>query len=178
MQSNGITWDGITYYDPVLDPWIHAKDPESPNEKRKFICRRDPRDISVIWFLDPEKDTYFKIPYRNCEHPSINLWELLEVKRQIKQEGWDEVDEDLLFATYDRLQSLVREASQETQRVRKATQKKRTHAQKARQEQAQVEEASGRTDGPTPISQRSDPSVPEHWDDDDEVALYRESGSP
>ncbi len=175
VQSNGITWDGITYYDPVLDPWIHAKDPENPNEKRKFICRRDPRDISIIWFLDPEKDTYFKIPYRNCEHPSINLWELLEVKRQIKQEGWDEVDEELLFATYDRLQNLVREASQETQRVRKATQKKKTHAQKARQEQAQVDQASERPAGPTPISQRSGSSVPEHWDDDDEVALYTES---
>lgn len=175
VQSYGIVWDNIAYYDPAIDTWIHAADPKT-KKKRKFLCRRDPRDISHIWFLDLDKDMYFKIPYRNVEHPSINLWELREIRRQLRLEGYAQVNEELLFATYERLQQIIRDASQETQATRKANQKKRTYAAKAEAELAQVN-ASRR---PSPSGKSSiaenqvPPSVLDDWEDGDVVERFVE----
>lgn len=71
VQSHGIMIDEIQYYDDVLKPWIHSLDPRDTTgkRKRKFIVRRDPRDISRIYFYDPELKQYFEIPYRHTVHP-------------------------------------------------------------------------------------------------------------
>jgi putative transposase len=176
VQSYGIVLDNITYYDPLVDPWIHSRDPKT-KKKRKFICRRDPRDISHIWFLDPEKDIYFKIPYRNVEYPSINLWELREVRKQLRKEGYEEVNEALIFDTYDRLQQIVRNASQATQTTRKALQKKKTYASKARAEEAQVKASEPKQPrSPSAVfGNANTSSITDTWNDDDEVARFVEA---
>jgi putative transposase len=110
VQADGITVNNITYYDPLIDPWIHAVD-QKTEKKRKFICRQDPRDVSVLWFLDPEKHCYFRIPYRNPEHPSMTLWEYREVRAQLRAEGVSTVNETLIFETYERLERIRRDAS-------------------------------------------------------------------
>ena len=55
VQRHGIVIDEIPYYDDVLRPWINATDPRDATgkRKRKFIIRRDPRDLSRIYFYDP-----------------------------------------------------------------------------------------------------------------------------
>jgi putative transposase len=65
VQPYGILIDQIAYYSDVLRRWVNAADPEEPAHKRKFTVRRDPRDISVIHFWDPEAREYFRIPYRD-----------------------------------------------------------------------------------------------------------------
>ena len=37
-----------------LRPWIAATNPTNPRQARQFIFRIDPRDLSVIWFYDPD----------------------------------------------------------------------------------------------------------------------------
>ncbi|GGP22888.1 transposase [Silvimonas iriomotensis] len=54
VQPYGILLDDIYYYHEVLNPWINAMDPELTRYKRKFIVRRDPRNISQLYFFDPE----------------------------------------------------------------------------------------------------------------------------
>lgn len=153
VQRYGIVWDTVTYYDPVLDPWILARDPADPKRRRKFVVRRDPRDISFVWFLNPDTDTYFRIPYRRIEHPSINLWELRAVRAHLREQGREEVDEDVLFETYDELQRIRKSASDRTQTARKEAQKKRTYEKKRAAEAAQVAAAKtrpARPDAPAP----------------------------
>src|SRR5690606_16947913 len=112
------------------------------------------RDISVLWFLDPSKNRYFKIPYRNPEYPSITLWEYNRVRAQLKEEGHSTVNEELVFDTYDRLDRLRKEASDATQSARKEAQKKRINERKATAERAQVDAAHAAANGgvkaPTP----------------------------
>jgi putative transposase len=172
VQKDGVTWDVITYYDPVIDRWIRSMDPLNPSKRRKFVCRRDPRDLSSIWFLDPDRDIYFKIPYRKSEHPSLNLWELRAVRASLKERGIEEVDEDIIFQTYDELQAIRSSASQKTQAARKANQKKTVHKQKAKAEQAQVDQTRDRF-APTGSSDesRSAASTVLLADDDDIVPM-------
>jgi putative transposase len=138
VQSHGIVIDEIHYYDDVLKPWIHHRDPRATTGKRKqqFIVRRDPRDISRIYFYDPELKQHFEIPYRNTTHPPISVWELREVQRTLKEAGHKAVNEDLIFDAYNRLRALEAEAVRETKKARRAAQRRRDHGQ-ANQPQAE-----------------------------------------
>ncbi len=51
VQRSGISLDEMHYFADVLRRWINARDPEDPTRKRQFIVRRDPRDISVVYFM-------------------------------------------------------------------------------------------------------------------------------
>ena len=131
VQPHGMVIDEIQYYDDVLKPWIHSTDPHDSTgkRKRKFIVRRDPRDISRVYFYDPELKQYFEIPYRNTAHPPISIWELREVRRKLKDEGRKSVNEDLIFDAYNRLRVLEAEAVHETKKARRVAQRRRGHGQ-------------------------------------------------
>jgi putative transposase len=128
IQRYGLQLDNICYYHDVLKKWIKASDPAHPKRKRKFTVRRDPRDISVIYFYDPELQEYFAIPYRNPMYPAMSLWELREVKRRRKEAGHQAVDEAQLFAAYNRLKAIEEAAVRETQAARRKSQRQRLHA--------------------------------------------------
>ncbi len=131
VQPHGMVIDEIQYYDDVVKPWIHSTDPHDSTgkRKRKFIVRRDPRDISRVYFYDPELKQYFEIPYRNTAHPPISIWELREVRRKLKDEGRKSVNEDLIFDAYNRLRVLEAEAVHETKKARRVAQRRRGHGQ-------------------------------------------------
>lgn len=163
VQAYGIALDGVRYYDPVLDPWVGRKDPKTA-KPRSFIIRRDPRDISVIWFLDPNTDQYYPVPYRNLSHPHMTLWELREVRAQLKREGQAEVDEEMIFATYERLNRLKQDAQTSTVSARMAMQKRRERGRRKVLEDAQ--------DGT--VGRKPGPSIPldDEWGEDGELSPY------
>jgi putative transposase len=127
IQSNGIVVDDIQYFHDVMRKWINAKDPSDLKAKRKFIFRRDPRDISIVWFYDPLLGEYFPIPYRNTSHPPISVWELREIRKRITENGKQLVNEDSIFRAYARMQEIEEKAHSSTASANRTKQKKRSH---------------------------------------------------
>lgn len=119
VQQYGIQIDLINYYDPILKPYINSVDPENPKNRREFILRRDPRDISKVYFYDPIEKAYYPIPYANMGHPAMSLWELNEVKRQLKAEGKKQVDEDIIFDALGRMRAAIQKAQASTKSARR-----------------------------------------------------------
>jgi len=119
VQQYGIQIDEISYYDKVLDPYINSVDPVNPKAKRKFLVRRDPRNVGKVHFFDPVEKRYAPLPYRDIAHPAMSLWELKEVQRTLKEQGSRQVDEFLIFETLDRLRARVEEAQQKTKAARR-----------------------------------------------------------
>lgn len=140
IQGYGVVIDEIHYYHDVLRRHINAKDPDHPKSKRKFVFRRDPRNISQIYFYDPEVKLYYSIPYRDISHPSMSIWELREVRRQLEAEGHENVNEQLIFDAYQRMRRQEEDAVRETKRARRARQRRADH-QKAEQPKAAQEYA-------------------------------------
>lgn len=124
VQQYGVALDEIHYWHDVLRPWIGATEPNNQKIARKFIFRRDPRDISTIWFYDPELRTYFTIPYRDGSHPVISIWELREAKRVLKAEGKKHIDEHMIFSAYERMKMIEQEAEGKTKAARRAQQRR------------------------------------------------------
>ena len=119
IQQYGISIDNIIYNGDVLKCWVNAKEDGGSSLKRKFIIRRDPRNISVIYFYDPDLKQYFDIPYSNPTRPVISLWELKEVRRRLKTEGIESIDEDSIFKAYDKLHNMVESSVKKTQKARR-----------------------------------------------------------
>lgn len=147
VQDYGLMVDDVYYYHDVLRPWINATVPGKSKLKRKFIIRRDPRDISAVWFFDPELDLYFEIPYRDLSHPSISIWELRAAKKQLLDDGRKEINEMLIFDAYDKMNYIRDESQRLTKTHRKQAQRKKQHgAMKKSVKQTKVVEKNGLVD--------------------------------
>jgi putative transposase len=132
VQQYGVVVDDIHYYSDVLRRFVNAMDPDRPKNKRKFIFKRDPRDISVLYFHDPELKQYFEIPYRDSSHPPMNVWDLRAAKRRIEDEGMAEINESLIFNAYEQMRAQEERAVTETKQMRRARQRRFLHQQIAR----------------------------------------------
>lgn len=124
----GIKWSKIHYYSDILDRWINEK---KGGKSVKHILRRDPHDISKIYFFDPELEKYFDVPYSNIAHPSIDQWELQQAqvflaKRGLKKSGQDE---DAIFEGIRKMREIEIISRAETA---KASRVKRRNAEKKR----------------------------------------------
>lgn len=121
VQRYGVSIDGISYYGDILRKWIHAyNQPHSMDRsKKKFAFKRDPRDISTIYFYDPQTEQYYDIHYRNTSYPSITIWEHREVLRVLRERGIARVDENIIFETYARLRNMENNAVSNTASARR-----------------------------------------------------------
>jgi putative transposase len=119
VQNYGIRLDNIHYNSPELKRFVNAVDLRTSG-KRKFIVRRDPRDISVLYFYDPDAKRYITVPYRKRSHPKMSLFELRIVLARIEERGKiDKVTEDEIFRTYAELKAIEDPARKETKKARR-----------------------------------------------------------
>lgn len=130
VQTYGVAIDGIKYYDASLRPWINATDPENKNNKRQFTFRRDPRDISAIWFSDPTLNQYFKIPCSDQSIPSLSLWELREAKARLKKQGHADINESLILRALTEMREEVEQSTTKTKKARRKAQRRKDHERK------------------------------------------------
>lgn len=127
VQTYGVSIDGLNYYADVLRSWINSTDPTDRKKKREFIFRRDPRDISAIWFYDPEAKEYFKVPFANQTLPSMSIWEYQQAREETRKRGQASVNEHQILQAITELRHKVEESKEKTKRARRMSQRRREH---------------------------------------------------
>lgn len=127
LQPYGVAIDGLRYYADVLRPHINATDPKNPKLKRKFIFRRDPRDISVIWFYDSDLKEYYRVPFANQQLLPMSVWEFHAVRDKARREGMKSVNESLILQGTTEMRAIVEEASAKTKKARRQAQRRLEH---------------------------------------------------
>lgn len=130
VQTFGVTIEGRTYYAEALRPWINAEDPGDHTKKRTFIFRRDPRDISSVWFRDPTLNQYFQIPFADQSLPSMSVWEYDQVKARLRKEGADSVNDAQVLRTITELRDQVDDSKERTKKARRQAQRRVEHEKK------------------------------------------------
>lgn len=123
IQEYGVVIDNIHYYADVLRPWIHGRDPDNAKLKRKFVFARDPRDIGEIYFLDPETQTYYPVPYRDLTRPRISVWELNAVLKYISERPELQPDEATIFEGLAEMARIEEGAAEKSRSVRRKAQR-------------------------------------------------------
>ncbi|EDV9406556.1 Mu transposase C-terminal domain-containing protein [Enterobacter hormaechei] len=114
LTRTGFVIDHIHYYADAVKPWIARRD-----RLPAFMIRRDPRDISRIWVLEPEGQHYLEIPYRTLSHPAVTLWEQRQALAKLRQQGRDQVDEAALFRMIGQMREIVTTAQKATRKARR-----------------------------------------------------------
>jgi len=127
VQNYGVAIDGIRYYADVLRPWINSSEPDNPHAKRKFIFRRDPRNIKIIWFFDPDIKQYYSIPFANQAMPEMSIWEYNNTCEYLKKAG-GEINEHEILRAITELREQVDESKSLTRKARRNRQKRIHHA--------------------------------------------------
>lgn len=144
IQHTGVMIDGLHYYDPCLNHYININDSQT-KKKQKFIFRQDPRDISSVWFYDPQLQQYFKIPFANQALPPMSIWEYNLIKKQVKERSGT-VNEALIHAAWDEMQTLIEDASKNTKTMRRREQRRKTHVKSQHYHQIEKEPLAGSQD--------------------------------
>lgn len=132
VQDYGVLIDRVHYFHDVLRPWVGARDPKYPKHSRKFRFRYDPRDISELYFYDPDVGRYFAIPYRDTGLPPVSVWELRAAQQKAEEIGLDVYSEREVFSLITRQREIEDSAAAKTKTARRAKQQRAQQA-KARE---------------------------------------------
>lgn len=144
VQEYGVLIDHIYYYADVLRRWIKTTDPTKYKHRLKMLFKRDPRDVSIIYFYDPELKDYFPIPYRDTSRPAISIWEHREALKRVREQNTT-INEDSLFAAYEAMRQIEESAAVMTKQARRKGQQKPVHT-------ARLEALAQHEPAPTPPS--------------------------
>lgn len=168
VQGYGVVIDDVFYFADVLRPWVNALDPENPKLKRLFKFRRDPHDISRLYFFEPNAKRYFVIPYRDSGLPPISLWEFREARNAAKNAGVKGMNERIIFEYADRQQEIQDQAAMKTKAARRDDQRKREHT-KARQKREKDLPKTIKTEAPAmpPVIPGYDPNRKSYFEDEE-----------
>jgi putative transposase len=119
LSRSGFVIDHVQYYSDALKPWIARRE-----RLGRFVLRRDPRDISRIWVLDPDGTSYVEVGYRTLSRPPITAWEHKAAVARLRELGRTEVDENALFAMVEQMREITEAASASTRKARRDRQRR------------------------------------------------------
>ncbi|HEY9681948.1 MAG TPA: DDE-type integrase/transposase/recombinase [Oculatellaceae cyanobacterium] len=114
ISRTGFVIDHITYYSDVLKAWIARR-----HDLEKFIIRRDPRDLSKVWVLDPVSSHYLEIPYRSISNPAVTLWEHRKAVEKLRESGRTQVNESVVFRMVSQMRQIAETAAAESKLARR-----------------------------------------------------------
>ena len=125
VQRTGAGIGGWFYQAAVLNQWIGVKNPHDP-KTGKFTFRRDPRDVSHVWFFDPELEQYFDVPRADQSTPPISEWERREVRKFMRAQSIDEDAPGAVASALEELREQAEEAQHRSRKARRKVQRRRT----------------------------------------------------
>ena len=113
LTRTGFVIGHVQYYCDALKPWIARRE-----QLGKFVLRRDPRDISRVWALDPDANAYLEVPYRTLSRPPVSAWEQ-EAAARLREAGRADVNETALFTMVEQMRKITDAAAASTRRARR-----------------------------------------------------------
>lgn len=148
INPYGVEIDGITYFDDIFRPYIGLTQPDNPTRGIEYRFRRDPRDVSQIYFFENTTARYYPI---QSPLPPLSIWELREVKQIAKAQGIEKPDERQMFEILTQMRDMEQASAAKTKAARSSQQQRAQH-EKARKKaaEAQSDRAPDTTSAPVP----------------------------
>lgn len=122
VQKNGVNIEGLNYYDHLLRSKINMMD-EGTNKKKKFIFKRDPRDIKYVWFYDDILQEYFKINVADQNMPNMTLWEYELIKKRLRDNGAKQINTEQIIEAHEELHKQIEDSTKKTKKARRLKQR-------------------------------------------------------
>lgn len=131
IQRTGVVIDHIRYYSDIFRNYLYEKawsanDRFYKNKRSKsHIFKRDPRDISKIYFYYEQEARYVEITYADMRRPPISIWEYRKaLKKAAELNPSSQMTEDLIFDAYNRMKKIEEEATLTKKKVKNEAKRK------------------------------------------------------
>ncbi len=134
IQKNGVNIDGINYYDNLLRTRINFKDKDTGKNK-KFIFKRDPRNIKYIWFYDDVTRQYYQINAADQTIGDISLWEYNLIKKSLLSKGIRKPSALQMMEVREELNRQVENSKKKTKKARREHQRLKNKSREMQREQ-------------------------------------------
>ncbi len=120
IQRSGVEIDHISYRDGVLAKHIGEKHPKT-DRAIMYDFKRDPRDIRVIYFRDPDTNDYVPIHAALNGLPACSIWEWREAGEEAKKrrEPRAKASVEAILDGLERRNAYVAEAFLKTKKARR-----------------------------------------------------------
>ncbi|MDD5401114.1 MAG: DDE-type integrase/transposase/recombinase [Sulfurimonas sp.] len=122
IQKNGVNIEGLNYYDHLLRSKINMME-EGTNRKKKFIFKRDPRDIKYVWFYDNVLQEYFKINVADQNMPNMTLWEYELIRKKLHEDGTTQINTAQIIEAHEELHKQIEDSTNRTKKARRLKQR-------------------------------------------------------
>ena len=122
IQKNGVNIDGINYYDNLLRSRINLLD-KTTGKKKKFIFKRDPRNIKYVWFYDDTTKEYYKINAADQSLCDITLWEYNLIKKTFSESGIRQPSALYMMEAREELNRQIDNSVKKTKKARREQQR-------------------------------------------------------
>ena len=117
VQRYGVSVNGIHYYNDDLGKRILERDPANSTRGRKFTVRYDPRDVTKVWFFDPDIQDYLELPCEDLGAAPTNLLAFKAAKKINAAQGAP-TDPASVFATAERQRRRLEESARRTKETK------------------------------------------------------------
>jgi putative transposase len=111
-RRDGVHLFGIRYWSDALVSLLGR-------HQQKLMTRYDPRDLSRVWVRRPD-GRHVEARYKNLAREPISLWEHSRAMERLREQGRQEVTEEILFWTIREQRRIEDEALSSSRRARRA----------------------------------------------------------
>ena len=111
-RRDGVHVFGIRYWSDALVSLLGRYE-------QKLMTRYDPRDLSRVWIRHPD-GRHVEARYRNLARESISLWEHSRAMARLREQGRQEVTEEILFQAIREQRRIEDEALRSSRQARRA----------------------------------------------------------
>ena len=140
IQAYGVSMD-LLYFHDVLRSRIGLTVSGRNKAAPTYRFRRDPRDISHIYFFDDETRKYVAIPYKDSSHPPASIWEWRAAVKLCKEQGISTKNEREVFRLINLQREQANESAEKTKAARRTLQKLAEHTKVRAQKQKELPQA-------------------------------------
>ncbi|MDH4474117.1 MAG: Mu transposase C-terminal domain-containing protein [Fluviicola sp.] len=135
IQRTGVVIDHIRYFSDIFKTYLYERAAVGSEQFAKnrggtnFIFKRDPRDISKIYFLDEKEARYAEVPYADMRRPPMSIWEHRAALKRVQEfYPHSKITEDIIFDAHNRLRE-IEENSKASKKEAKRVERKRKVAE-------------------------------------------------
>ncbi|TGD78238.1 Mu transposase C-terminal domain-containing protein [Hymenobacter wooponensis] len=141
IQRYGVRIGHLEYYDPVLSSYIYGVGETPVNAAgRKYVFRLDPRNVSCVYFLDPNTREYHKIPLADMASGDFSVYTKREALRRVKDKlsTAERVSGNLLLKEIQAIHTQELQVQQRAQGRKASTKKPMTLSQRRHRQEVRA----------------------------------------
>ncbi|MFZ6776999.1 transposase [Undibacterium sp. Ji83W] len=118
IQNAGVNIDGRIYWSDALYPWLGRRDKSNPKKSPLYRFKVDDRDISAVYFFDPEVKKWFRVPSKYTAAVVASRAQFKAERKTLQKKGVFKPAQHEVYDSINRQRAIISDAIEKTKNVK------------------------------------------------------------